>query len=86
MHLKYSGAVLTHKAMVMNIRLISLFPFTENKPNLVASKGVHISGTVFPLAVLASGNTGVVLSRVDKQTIMEVVHKYKVWFTFLVQI
>lgn len=74
----FTGAWHSHRAIVTDIRHWANFPFMEHKPNLLASKGTHVSGAVLPLAILAKGVMGVVLSKVSKEILIQAVDKYKV--------
>lgn len=50
----------------------------QHKPNLIASKGTHVSGALLPFAMLVRGVLGVVLAKMSKEIIIQTVDKYKV--------
>lgn len=44
---------------------------------LLASKGTHITGTVFPLSCIAGGLTALIIGKITKINLFEAVHNYK---------
>ncbi|XP_021943567.2 4-coumarate--CoA ligase 1 [Folsomia candida] len=71
------GAWHSHKGLVHDIRQWAGFPFMQHKPNLIASKGTHVSGALLPFAMLVRGVLGVVLAKMSKEIIIQTVDKYK---------
>jgi acyl-coenzyme A synthetase/AMP-(fatty) acid ligase len=66
-----------HKTIVQILRHWSHFPFNHDKPNIIASKGTHISGSVFPLSMITKGVLGICLPQVNKEILIKTVDKYK---------
>lgn len=60
------------------MRYFERIPWTVDKPNLIATKATHISGTVLGFILLASGKTAVVVSTLTQTCIFNVAAKFKV--------
>jgi len=54
----------------------------KGSPNLIASKAMHITGTVFPLACIASGGTALVIGKMSKESLFQAVHTYRPGLVF----
>jgi len=59
---------------------VQYLPFTANKPNLLLSKGTHITGTIFPLACFCAGKTCLVMAKITKENVFKAVDTYKPGF------
>ncbi|ODM90616.1 Luciferin 4-monooxygenase [Orchesella cincta] len=76
------GALHTHKGLMQQMYLLSLFPFMESKPNLIFSKGTHISGSTFPFSLLVSGKTAIITGKITNEITLKTVHELKPGFAF----
>jgi len=72
------GAAHTHKSFLGNIFCLSNNPFTYPAPNFVMTKATHISGVVFPLAILAAGKTVIAVHNCPKDEIFRIIRMHKV--------
>lgn len=72
------GAVHTHESTLAFIISFSIMDWMKKKPNLLLSKGTHISGMGLPLSCLAKGGTSLVMSRITKHNFYSSIQKYKV--------
>ncbi len=73
------GAVHTHKSLLLQMRYFERIPWTLNKPNLIATKATHISGTTLGFIILGCGKTAVVVSNLTQKCIFDVAAKFKVF-------
>jgi len=51
-------------------------------PNLIASKGTHITGTVFPLACIAGAQTALIIGKISKENLFQAIHTYRPGMVF----
>ncbi|CAG7822836.1 unnamed protein product [Allacma fusca] len=71
------GAAHTHKTILNAISATMLMPFLDRKPNLLVTKGTHITGSLFPLTIISSGKQALVMSTLSKNGIFRAVDNYK---------
>ncbi|CAL8093094.1 unnamed protein product [Orchesella dallaii] len=74
------GAVHSHGSFLYQIRTLERGPFTEDKPNLYATKATHASGTTLGFVLLGIGKLSVVVSTLTLDSIISAVVKYKVCY------
>jgi acyl-coenzyme A synthetase/AMP-(fatty) acid ligase len=74
---KSKGAAHTHQSFMRIIKTLAALPWFEAKPNLVASRGTHLSGILFPLSTFVSGKTALVMAIISKANLLTGVDKYK---------
>ena len=77
---KSKGAAHSHHSLLNQLEGIQYFPFTVEKPNLLISKGTHITGCTFPLACLSSGKTCLVMAKITKENVFKAVDTYRPGF------
>lgn len=74
------GAAHTHKIFLNSLRIWAGLHYSKDKPNVIASKGTHISGMMMPYTIMIKGAKGIVLPRVSKEILIKTVDKYKARF------
>ncbi|CAG7785994.1 unnamed protein product [Allacma fusca] len=72
------GAVHTHKSFLYSIvSATGQIPLVDDQPNLIVSKGTHVTGALLPFAALIAGKLALVLPIITKENLFHAVDKYK---------
>jgi len=73
---KSKGAVHTHSTVIQQITGVEHI-LHKDKPNLIASKATHVTGSIFPLSCLGMGATAIVIGQITKTHLFDAVQSYR---------